>query len=314
VAELPPHLVIACTAFGQVARALDDFAEVLASAQRRMAGARDQAEQTFGSLSGARADRAGLQEPADGQAAELDARIGRLESAWDEQLAVAAGVRAQVLEAARRGAAAIRAAGRTSPTAGQNWFQDGWEKGSRWASARLDDLKGFMAEHAGWFRGLAKVLRVVGVVLVVVGAVLAIFGVGGAVMAAGFVVWGAADVLDTTVDWAEGKISGREFLFRAGTAIVLTAAGGAAAKVGAKLLERLGPGSVTGSTTPGDDPVAGTRGWCGSTSGGPATRCRRRRARPSTRPSSCATPWTPTTPRTRASGRPGPSSATTWTT
>jgi uncharacterized protein DUF6883/type VII secretion system ESX-1 substrate len=241
VAEIPPHLVTACTAFGQVSRGLDDFAEVLASAQRRMAGARDQAEQTFGSLAGARADRAGLEEPTDTQATDLDARIGRLEIAWDEQLAVAAGIRAQVLEAARRGAVAIRAAGRTSPTADQNWFQDGWEKGTRWASERLDDLKGFMAEHAGWLRGLAKVLRVVGIVLVAVGAVLAIFGVGGAVMAAGFVAWGAGDVLDTTVDWAEGKISGRELLFRAGTAILLTAAGGVAAKVGAKLLERLGP-------------------------------------------------------------------------
>jgi uncharacterized protein YukE len=241
VAELPPHLNTARGAFAQVARALEDFAEVLADAQRRMAGALDQATQTHRSLGGARADRAGLQEPAGGEAAELDARIGRLEDAWDSQLAAAAGVRAQVLEAARRGAAAIRAAGRTSPTADQSWFQDGWEKGRRWASERLEDLKGFMAEHAGWFRGLAKVLRVVGVVLVVVGAVLAVFGIGGAVMAAGLVVWGAADVLDTTVDWAEGKISGREFLFRAGTAIVLTVAGGAAAKVGAKLLERLGP-------------------------------------------------------------------------
>jgi uncharacterized protein YukE len=109
VAELPPHLGTACTAFGQVSRALDDFAEVLASAQRQMAGARDQAQQTFGSLTGARADQAGLPQPTDAEAADLDARIGRLETAWDEQLAVAAGIRAQVLEAARRGAAAIRA-------------------------------------------------------------------------------------------------------------------------------------------------------------------------------------------------------------
>jgi hypothetical protein len=255
VAELPPQLATAATAFGQAARALDDFAEVLAAAQRQMAGARDQATQTLASLAGARADRDGLAAPTGQQVAAdpslgaavqarrgaLEARIGRLEAAVEEQLGVAAGIRAQVLEAARRDGAAIRAAGRASPTAGQNWFQDGWEKGRRWTARRLDDLEGFMAEHAGWFRGLATVLRVVGVALVVVGAVLAVFGVGGAVLAAGLVAWGAADVLDTTVDWAEGRIGGRELLFRAGTAILLTAVGGAAAKVGAKLLERLGP-------------------------------------------------------------------------
>lgn len=239
-AQIPPHLDTATTAFGQVSRALDEFAEVLASAQRRMAAARDEATQTAGSLASARADRAGLDDSA-GEAADLDARIGRLETAFDEQVAVAGGIRAQVLEAARRGAAAIRAAGRTSPTAGQNFIEDGLEKAGRWASRRLDDLKGFLAEHAGFLRGLAKVLRVVGVVLVVVGAVLAIFGVGVGVLTAGLVVWGAADVLDSTLDWAEGKISGQELLWRAGTAIVLTVAGGVVARLGAKLLERLGP-------------------------------------------------------------------------
>lgn len=83
-----------------------------------------------------------------------------------------------MLEAARRSAAAIRAAGRTSPTAGQNCIEDGLEKAGRRVSQRLDDLKGFLAEPAEFLRGLAKVLRVVGVVLVVVGAVLAIFGAG----------------------------------------------------------------------------------------------------------------------------------------
>ena len=62
VAELPPHLDTARGAAAQVARALEDFAEVLADAQRRMAGALDQATQTHRSLGGARADRAGLQE------------------------------------------------------------------------------------------------------------------------------------------------------------------------------------------------------------------------------------------------------------
>jgi hypothetical protein len=240
-AEIPPHLDTARTAFGQVSRALDEFAEVLAAAQRQMTGARDQATQTFGSLAGARADRAGLDDAAGGEAADLDARIDRLESAFDDQVAVATGIRAQVLEAARRSAAAIRGAGRTSPTAGQNFIEDGLEKTGRWASRRLDDLKGFLAEHAEFLHGLAQVLRVVGVVLVAVGAVPAIFGVGAAVLPVGLALWGAADVLDTTVDWAEGKISGQALLWRAGTAIVLTVAGGVVAKLGAKLLERLGP-------------------------------------------------------------------------
>jgi hypothetical protein len=224
-----------------VSRALDDFAESLASAQWQMAAVRDQAQQTLASLAGSRADRAGLRKPTDAEAADVEARIGRLETAWDEQLTVASGIRAQVLEAARHSAAAIRAAGRTSPTADQNWFQDGWEKTRRWTSERLDDLKGFMAEHAGALRGLAKALRVVGVALVAVGAVLAILGVGGAVMTAGFLAWGAGDVLDTTVDWAEGRITGRELLFRAGLAVGLSVVGGGAAKLGAKALERLGP-------------------------------------------------------------------------
>jgi hypothetical protein len=241
LAQLPPRLDTARGAFGQVARTLDEFAEVLAAAQRQMAGAREQAEETSASLADAHADQGRLEDPSGSEAAEHEARIERLERAWDEQLGVAAGIRAQVREAARRSAAAIRAAGRLSPTAGQGWFQDGWDTVSRWTSQRLDDLKGFMAEHAGWFRGLAKVLRVVGVVLVVVGAVLAVVGVGAGVMVAGAVALGAADVLDTTVDWAEGRISGQEVLWRAGAAIVLTAVGGAAAKLAARYLARLGP-------------------------------------------------------------------------
>jgi hypothetical protein len=241
VAELSPHLDTARTAFGQVSRALDDFAEVLADAQRRMAGARDQASQTFASLAGARADRAGLDDSGGGEAADLDARIGRMESAFDDQLRVAAGIRAQVLEAAGRGAAAIRAAGRTSPSAGQSWLQDGWEKTRRWASDHLASLKGWIAEHAGILREVVKALRVVGVVLLVVGAFLAIFGVGAGGLIAGTVALGLADILEPTVAWAEGRISGQELLFQAGAAILLAAVGGTAARLAARHLARLGP-------------------------------------------------------------------------
>jgi hypothetical protein len=110
--EIPPHLEVAHGAFAQVARALDGFADVLASAQGRMAGVRADAEQTFSSLARARADHP-------------EAPVDRLEGAWDDQLTTAAGLRAQVLEAAKRAAVSIRAAGRSSPTADQSWLTDG---------------------------------------------------------------------------------------------------------------------------------------------------------------------------------------------
>jgi hypothetical protein len=87
--------------------------------------------------------------PPDAEAADLEARIGRPETAWDKQLTVTGGIHARVLEAGRHGAAAIRAAGRISPTAGQNWFEDCWEKTRCWTSELLDDLKGFMAKALG---------------------------------------------------------------------------------------------------------------------------------------------------------------------
>ena len=255
VAEIPPHLDTAHSAFAQVAGALGGFADVLADAQGQMAGIRAEAEQTFGSLAGAHADRSGLREPSgEGTATDpaaqaayeadrraLDRRIDQLQVAWDDQAASAAGVNARVREAARQAGHTIRAAGRTSPTARQGWFEDAWEKGERRVSGWVDDLKGFVAEHAEVLRGLAKVMRVVGVGLAAVGAVLAVFGVGTVVMTAGFVLWGAGDALGATVDWAEGRITGRQLLFRAGVAIVFSAAGGVAGKVVGKGLERLAP-------------------------------------------------------------------------
>jgi hypothetical protein len=124
--------------------------------------------------------------------------------------------------------------GRTSPTADQNWLQDRWEKTSAGCRAGADDLKAFVAEHAEAVRLMAKALRVVGIALVAVGAVLAVLGVGTAVM-------GASDALSSTVDWAEGKISGSQLLFRAGVAIGFSAAGGVAGKAVGKGLERLAP-------------------------------------------------------------------------
>ena len=254
-AEIPLHLDTAQSAFAQVAGALGGFADVLADARGQMAGIRADAEQTYGSLAGAHADRTGLREPSDEETAAnpaartayeedrraLDRRIDQLQATVDDQAASAAGVNARVLEAARQAGHAIRAAGRTSPTASQRWFEDAWEKGRRRVSGWVDDLKGLVAEHAEVFRGLAKVMRVVGISMVAVGAVLAVFGVGTVVMTAGFVLWGASDALEATVDWAEGRITGKQLLFRAGVAIVFSAAGGVAGKVVSKGLERLAP-------------------------------------------------------------------------
>jgi hypothetical protein len=242
--DIPPHLDVAHGAFAQVATALDGFADVLASAQGRMAGVRADAEQTFSSLARARADRP-------------EARVDPLEGAWDDQLSAAAGLRAEVLEAAQRAAVSIRAAARRSPTADQGWLAGKWEDGRRWVSDRVDDLRNFVAEHASGLRMLAKVLRWVGMALVAVGAVLAAlsfvagvfsFGIGwlgeipaGAVLGAGMILWGVGDTIDTTVDWAEGRISGREFAFRAGFAVVTAFAGGVVVKAGGKVLDELAP-------------------------------------------------------------------------
>jgi hypothetical protein len=240
VGELCPHLEAAQGAFAQVARALDGFAEVLGAAQGRMAGVRAEAAQTHAWLAGAGGD---------------DDR--GLQDAWDGQLAAAAGLRAQVLEAAQRAAAGIRAAGRVSPTAGRGWLAEAWEDGRRWLSARADDLRNVVAEHAGVLRTLAKGLRWVGMALVVVGAAVAAISVvagffsagtgwlgevpAGAMVGGGMVLWGVGDALDTTVDWAEGRISGREFAFRAGFAVGTALAGGLVVRFGAKVLDKLAP-------------------------------------------------------------------------
>ena len=208
VGGIPPPLDVANGAFAQVARALDGFADVLASAQGRMAGVRADAEHAFSALAGA-GDGAGP---------------GGLQDAWDDQLTAAAGLRSQVVEAAQQAAASVRAAGRVSPTAGLGWLANHWEDGQRWLSARVDDLKDFVAEHAGVLRTLAKGLRWAGMALVAIGAVVAVVsfvaglftdGIGwlgeipaGTLIGAGLVLWGAGDTLDTTVDWAEGRISG----------------------------------------------------------------------------------------------------------
>ena len=114
VAEIPPPLDVANGAFAQVARALEGFADVLTVAQGRMAGVRADAEQAHSSLARATAEGS---DP------------GGLREAWDDQVTTAAALRAQVVEAAQRAAVSIRAAGRSSPTAGRGWLADHWEGG-----------------------------------------------------------------------------------------------------------------------------------------------------------------------------------------
>jgi hypothetical protein len=106
VAELPPHLDTAHGAFSQVARALDGFADTLQGAKGRMAGVRADAEQTFSQLRAA-------------QAAQDLPRVALLQGVFDGQVATATGLRGQALAAAQQAAQAVRAAGRTSPTADQ---------------------------------------------------------------------------------------------------------------------------------------------------------------------------------------------------
>jgi hypothetical protein len=255
VAELPPHLDTAHGAFGQVAWALGGFADELDAARRQLATVRADAEQTFRSLAEAEEERAGLGAISDRATAgdadahtaheqrqrHLDVRIGRLRTVWADHLTAAADVRARLLEAARQAGATIRAAGRTSPTADQGWLADRWGDGTRWAADRLRDLQGFIAEHVAGFRLLAKALRAIGIALVAIGAVLAVlslvaglfsFGIGwlgevpaGLTMQGGFLLWGAGDALDSTVDWAEGRTTGRHFLVDAGLAMALSLGG-----------------------------------------------------------------------------------------
>jgi type VII secretion system ESX-1 substrate len=244
VAELPPHLDTAHGSFSQVARALDGFADALQAAQGRMAGVRADAEQTFAQLRAAQADQ---DQP----------RVERLRDTFDGQLTTAAGLRDGVVAAAQQAAHTIRAAGRTSPTAGQSWLAGGWEGLQRWGSDRLADLKGFIADHAEVFRFVADALRWVGGVLVGVGVLVAAssfvagffsFGTGwlgeipaGTLIATGMVLWGIGDALDTTVDWAEGKISGTELLLSAGTSVALAFGGAVVVKLGAKIFKKLAP-------------------------------------------------------------------------
>ena len=75
----------------------------------------------------------------DEQRRALEARIGRLQASWEEQLATANGIQARLLEAARQAGGTIRAAARTSPTADQGWLEDRWEKTRRWVSERVVD-------------------------------------------------------------------------------------------------------------------------------------------------------------------------------
>jgi hypothetical protein len=202
-------------------------------------------------------------------------------------LAGAEGVHARLLEAARRAGATIRAAARTSPTSGQSWLEARLEDGTRWASAGLRGLGDLIAEHAAGFRLLASTLRWVGIALVAVGAALAalsvvagLFSLGtgglgtlpaGLIMQSGFLLWGVGDALDTTFDWAEGRIGGQELLVGAGMSIGLSLGG---ARLVKPAFRCPGAGPQAAPVAPGDgtavrrggaaaDPAAGRAPWPG---------------------------------------------------
>ena len=253
VAQLPPQLDTAHGSYSQVASALNGFAEVLDREQRAIGVIRTYAQSDWQALRDARSQRTGLRKPTDGDLKNdpnaqatydsrkggLDRRIAYLEGQWRLRLDAASSVRGRVDEAARAAGHQIRAAGRASPTADQNWFEDKWEKTKRAVGDAIDGLKHFLADHAGFFRGLAKVLRVAGYLLMVVGALTTVFfGVGGALMLIGGGLVAAGDILDKSVDWAEGKISGWDLLKSAGISILVNVGLGAAGRLALPLAAR----------------------------------------------------------------------------
>ncbi|WP_062441136.1 WXG100 family type VII secretion target [Herbidospora daliensis] len=266
--ELPSHFDTAHQAFGQVSTALSGFAAELESAKSRMSGLSSDAQVTFEALKAARNSRSDLQPPhqddeADGYAASMTAyeqqknslnvRVNGLEADWQRHLVSATALRNEAREAAGRAANSIRAAGRTSPTADQNFLERNLEKADTWVSTRLAELKSFIADRAVMFRGIAKALKAVGAALMAVAAVamvlaafvpvlgwLAEFPLAG-MFAVGGALYGTGDALNTTVDWAEGKITGQELLFRGGLAIGLSVVGAGVGVVALKAMEKVAP-------------------------------------------------------------------------
>ncbi len=246
VSQIPPHLDTANSAFAEVARALEGFASELAAAQRRMSGVRAEAEATYARLRSAQDAAERLREPSDeavradpsvGEAyadrkAALTGQVNSLTGTWEQHLSAAAGIRARVQAAASATGTRIRAAGRTSPTADQNWLEDKLEDGGRWIDENLAGLRDWIGEHAGVLRGIAQVMRwvgyglaAVGAVIVGINAVISMTGIGAIVgvpgmglglllMGGGLGMAGLADTVDVAVDWGEGKIDGRDLIIQ----------------------------------------------------------------------------------------------------
>ncbi|WGW12639.1 hypothetical protein LWF01_02395 [Saxibacter everestensis] len=112
-----------------------------------------------------------------------------------------------------------------------DWVSDAWGDVSAWwddwtktAGDWIDDnWKGFrdwIKSQAGLLRVLATILKVVGWIVVVVGVVILATtfwtgigaGVGLLIIGAGFTIVGGGDLLDTLVDWGEGKITGQQLV------------------------------------------------------------------------------------------------------
>jgi hypothetical protein len=155
VSQLPPQLDTAHGSYSQVATALNGFAEVLDREQRAVGVIRTYAESDWQALRDARSQRTGLRKPSDGDKQKdpnaqanydtlrggLDRRITYLEGQWKLRVDAASSARGRVDEAARTAGNQIRAAGRASPTADQNWFEDKWEKTKRAVGDAIDGLR-----------------------------------------------------------------------------------------------------------------------------------------------------------------------------
>lgn len=248
IAAIPGPLDVAHGAFGEVAAALTGFADILQAAQQRITGIRDDALTVHAHVTQADQARHALVVPTDTdlatdpaagdrfaqQRADADRRAARLGSEWSELRTVADTVRRGVHEAACQAAARIRAAGRRSPTADQNWLADGCEKTGHWIDEEAGWVRDHLAEHATAMRRIAAVMRVVGIALVVAGAALAAIsalaglataGIGWLgeipateLMNVGFALWAGADALDASADWADGTTNGNGLLIDLGWA------------------------------------------------------------------------------------------------
>lgn len=110
------------------------------------------------------------------------------------------------------------------------WWDETTAQLGAWIDENLTELRAWIRDSAFILRIIAVLLKVIGWILVVVGVILLILaafvaatGIGLpfalpalpvilGIIGAGFALVGAGDMLDTLVDWGEGKIDGQELV------------------------------------------------------------------------------------------------------